>query len=74
MILEQPQYGESKMRKVIELRWQRDVIERWLDCSGISEESHAQLQEMLAEVNSALQAVAGSFFISEGRVNMKQVR
>jgi hypothetical protein len=64
-------FPESRLHRLVELRWQREVIERWLDCSGISDESHAQLVEMLAEVNSELQVVEARLSDSVGHNNMK---
>jgi hypothetical protein len=60
--------------RLVELTWQRQVIERWLDCAGISAESRAQLDEMLAQVNSELQALESSrsHSIGNNRVTPKQ--
>lgn len=64
---------ESKLRRVVELRWQCGVIARWVDCYGISVESQAQLQEMLIGVNSELQVLEASLSIDdEGDTGMQK--
>jgi hypothetical protein len=55
--LERPDQSDSVLRKLVELRWQREVVERWVDCSEITAESKVQLQEMLSEVNRELRAL-----------------
>jgi len=50
------------LRKLVELRWQREVIERWIHCSQITPESQEQLQEMLSRVDHELQALEASRF------------
>ncbi len=47
MSSEQSNHPESRLQKLVELRWQREVLERWLDCSETPGESQTQLQEML---------------------------
>jgi hypothetical protein len=54
--------SETALRKLVELRWQRDVIARWVHSSQIAPESQEQLQEMLSRVDSELQALEGSRF------------
>ena len=39
--------------RLIELRWQRDVIERWLSLT-VSLDSRMQLEDLLAQVNRQL--------------------
>ena len=60
MRIESSNYPESRLPKVVELRWQREVIERWLDCSGTSPESQAELQEMLTRVDAELETLEAS--------------
>ena len=40
--------AERVLRKLIELRWQREVIERWAYSSQITAESREQLRELQA--------------------------
>ena len=46
---------EVRARRLVELRWQREVIERWLRSPGNLAEGEAELKEMLAYVNRELQ-------------------
>jgi hypothetical protein len=55
--LESQAQSDSVFSKLVELRWQREVVERWVDCSEITAESKVQLQEMLSEVNRELRAL-----------------
>ena len=34
----------------VELRWQEDVIKRWLNTPGVPRDAHAQLLEMLRDL------------------------
>jgi hypothetical protein len=34
----------------VELCWQKDVIEQWLNTSGVPADAHAQLLEMLRDL------------------------
>lgn len=42
----------------VELRWQQDVIERWLHTPGVSADAHANLLEMLRDLKDELNSVA----------------
>ncbi len=53
---EQSSHFESRLQKLMELRWQREVLERWLYCSQ-APESQTQLLEMLTHINSELEAL-----------------
>lgn len=55
--LESQARSDSVVSKLVELRWQREVVERWVGCSEITAESKVQLQEMLSEVNRELRAL-----------------
>jgi hypothetical protein len=52
--------SDTMLRRLVELRWQREVIERWIHCSQIAPESQEQLQEMLSRVDHELQALEAS--------------
>ena len=73
MSAEQSQYQQWRLQKLVELRWQREVIEGWLGCSGTPTDSLAQLHEMLGRVNDELQALAAVDTVDEGDPNLKQV-
>ncbi len=49
--------SESRLQKLIELRWQIEVLERWIECSGVPAESQPQLEEMLVHINAELVAL-----------------
>jgi hypothetical protein len=53
---EQSSHFESRLQKLMELRWQREVLDRWLYCSQ-TPESQTQLREMLTHINSELEAL-----------------
>jgi hypothetical protein len=55
--LEGPDQSDRVVSKLVELRWQREVVERWVHCSELTPESKVQLQEMLSEVNRELRAL-----------------
>jgi len=38
----------------VELRWQKEVIERWLHTPGVPEDAHAKLLEMLRDVKDEM--------------------
>ena len=59
MTAEQSKILESRLQRLVELRWQREVIARWLAGSGTPLESQSQLEEMFAQVNAELQALEG---------------
>ncbi len=58
---EQSKYPESRLQRLLALRWQREIIECWLDCPKTPAESQVQLQEMLTHVNSELQALEAAY-------------
>jgi hypothetical protein len=72
MTTEQSKILESRLQRLVELRWQREVIARWLDGSGTPVESQSQLQEMLTQVNAELRALEGTPDAGESDPNMKQ--
>lgn len=52
-------HGERHDRKtdplrLMELRWQKDIIEQWLQASPVPRESRALLEEMLSSVDRQL--------------------
>jgi hypothetical protein len=69
---EQSKYPELRLQRLLELRWQREIIECWLDCPGTPAESQAQLQEMLTHVKSELQALEAALLINKTKVNPKR--
>jgi hypothetical protein len=71
MNLEPPQPPESPLKKLVELRWQRDVVARWLDCVQLTDESRSELREMLAQVDAQLRGLESGDF-RDGRANLKQ--
>jgi len=38
----------------VELRWQEDVIERWLHTPGVPADAHAKLLEMLSDLKDEM--------------------
>jgi hypothetical protein len=54
-----PEPSESKRAalRLMELRWQRDVIERWLLASLVPADSRAPLEELLSSVDRELAEV-----------------
>jgi hypothetical protein len=59
MNLQTTKYSDGPPRKLLELQWRREVIERWFHCSHIEPDAHEQLKEMLSRVDRELQE-AGS--------------
>jgi hypothetical protein len=57
MNLEESKYPESALKRLVELRWQREVVARWVDCAQITAESRAELQEMLTQVDCELRVL-----------------
>ena len=51
MSFETPQYSEGSLQRLTELRWQREMIERWAYSSRITTEALAQVREMLSNVD-----------------------
>jgi hypothetical protein len=68
----QPKYPESRLQRLVELRWRREIIECWLDCPNAPLESKAQLQEMLTYVKSELQVLEATLLINESNAHLKQ--
>ena len=66
MTTEQSKILESRLQRLVELRWQREVIARWLVGAGTAPESQEQLEEMFAQVNAELQALEGTPAVGEG--------
>jgi hypothetical protein len=46
------------LSRSVELRWQEDVIERWLHTPGVPADAHANLLEMLRDVKDELNSLA----------------
>ena len=72
MSCEQSKYPELRLQTLLELRWQREIIECWLDCPGTPAESQAQLQEMLTHVKSELQALEATLLINKSNANLER--
>jgi hypothetical protein len=60
MANERSKNGEARLRRLVELRWQREVIAQWLAGSGTPSQSQTQLEEMFAQVKAELQALEGT--------------
>ena len=69
---EQSKILESRLQRLVELRWQREVIAHWLDGSGTPVESQSQLQEMFDQVNAELRALEGTPNVGDGDASIKQ--
>jgi hypothetical protein len=63
---------ESRLQRLVELRWQREVIARWLAGSGTPVESQSQLEEMFAQVNAELRALEGTPAVDESDADGNQ--
>jgi hypothetical protein len=63
---------ESRLRRLVELRWQREVISRWLAGSATPVESRSPLEEMFAQVNAELRTLEGIPATAEGGAHSKQ--
>ena len=57
MSFETPQYPDQTRQKLTELRWQREMIERWVYCSGITVEALEQIKQVLSDVDREVQAL-----------------
>jgi hypothetical protein len=68
--LERPDQSDSALKKLVELRWQREVVERWVDCSEITTGSKVQLQEMLSEVSRELRALEAARQLDRTNANL----
>lgn len=71
MTAEQSKILESRLQRLVELRWQREVIARWLAGSGTPLESQSQLEEMFAQVNAELQILEGTPAGAEGDIDTR---
>ena len=72
MTAEQSKILESRLQRLVELRWQREVIARWLAGSGTPLESQSQLEEMFVQVNAELQILEGTPTGAESDADTKQ--
>jgi hypothetical protein len=72
MSCEQSSYPEARLQKLVELRCQREVIERWMECSGTPGDSQVQLQEMLDHVRSELQTLETASPVDKDGTNINQ--
>jgi hypothetical protein len=59
MANERSKNSEARLRRLVELRWQREVIAQWLAGSGTPTQSQTQLEEMFAQVKAELQELEG---------------
>jgi hypothetical protein len=41
----------------VELCWQKDVLEQWLNTSGVPADAHAQLLEMLRDLKAEMDSL-----------------
>lgn len=48
---------DAAWRKLLELRCQREIVERWLQTSGVPEQLQGQLQLMLDDIELELHAL-----------------
>jgi len=74
MTTDQSKILESRLQRLVELRWQREVIARWLAGSGAPVESQSQLEEMFVQVNAELRSLEGTPEGPEGTDSQKAVR
>lgn len=72
MTAEQSKILESRLQRLVELRWQREVIARWLAGSGTPLEPQSQLEEMFVQVNAELQILEGTPTGAESDADTKQ--
>jgi len=63
MSLQTTKYSDGPSRKLVELRWHREVIERWVHCSQIGPDAHEQLEEMLSRVDRELQEIEAARYM-----------
>ena len=54
---EGPDQSDTVVSKLVELRWQREVVERWVNCSEVTAESKVRLHEVLSEMSRELRAL-----------------
>jgi hypothetical protein len=57
MSSEEPRESKSSALRLMELHWQREVIERWLQDSFVPPDSRAPLEELLSSVDRELAEV-----------------
>jgi len=67
-----PEQSDRALRKLVELRWQREVIQRWVQCSVIAAESQEQLQEMLSDVDLELQALEAASSVDKTKAILRK--
>jgi hypothetical protein len=72
MTTEQSKIFESRLQRLVELRWQREVIMRWLEGPSTPGESPSQLQEMLAQVTAELKVLEGAPSADDGEGSVKR--
>jgi hypothetical protein len=65
MANERSKNSEARLRRLVELRWQREVIAQWLAGSGTPTQSRTQLEEMFAQVKAELRELEGTPASSE---------
>jgi hypothetical protein len=61
--LQTTKYSDGTPRKLVELRWHREVIERWVHCSQIGPDAHEQLKEMLSRVDRELEEIEATRYM-----------
>ena len=69
MSLETTKYSDGPLRKLVELQWQREVIERWVHCSQIGPDAHEQLKEMLSRVDRELLEIEAPRHMDQNKSN-----
>ena len=51
---------ESRLQRLVELRWQREVIARWLAGGETPTESRSQMEELFTQVTAELRTLEGT--------------
>lgn len=59
MTIHEPTRAGSTLQQLVELRWQRELIARWLEGTAEALPLRSQLEEILARVNAALGELEG---------------
>ena len=72
MTADQLKILESRLQRLVELRWQREVIARWIATAKTTDESQSQLREMLAQISVELQVLEGGPSAGECDADTKQ--
>jgi hypothetical protein len=57
MSFETPQRGDETLKMLTELQWQREMIERWVYCAGITADALEQIKKVLSDVDREVQAL-----------------